>query len=51
MTKNKYRILSFKCIFQGKLQLTLVKITTYPLVIWPKFKLPTYGLKFDILTT
>ena len=25
------------------------QITTYSPVIWPKFKLSTYGLKFDIL--
>ena len=23
----------------------------YNLVVWPKFKLPTYGLKFDTLPT
>ena len=27
------------------------KITTYPLIVWPKFKLPTCNLKFDILPT
>ena len=27
------------------------KITTYPLIIWPKFKLPTCSLKFDTLPT
>ena len=27
------------------------QITTYLLVVWPKFKLPTCGLKFDTLPT
>ena len=26
-------------------------ITTYPYVVWPKFKLPIHGLKFRILPT
>ena len=25
------------------------QITTYPPMIWPKFKLPTHSLKFDTL--
>ena len=31
--------------------LKLGKITIYPHVVWPKFKLPTCGLKFDTLPT
>ena len=27
------------------------QITTYPLMVWPKFKLPICDLKFDILPT
>ena len=27
------------------------QITTYTLVVWPKFKLPTCGLEFDTLST
>ena len=32
-------------------QIKLGQITIYPLVIWPKFKLPTCDLKFDTLFT
>ena len=46
----KILVKSRKKTFEKCLEILILgQITTYPLMVWPKFKLTTCGLKFDTL--